>query len=169
MCLVCVFSVAIFLPACNSNPNMVTDQDITELYNDNKELFDRTAKEVEKLEKKLKEIEGLSFRYEEHRVVAYSINTPISFDFPDDLHSDLLDCFIAMDSIVNEVYDDNEYVLAISYTAVGLDADERNVTEFMFANDVVRRVSALTYSEAEPAEPNITINENWYITWWGGV
>lgn len=170
LCIACVFSVLNFFSGCTSKSDMVTDQDIIELYNENKELFERTAEEVEKIEKKLQpEIDGLTFTNEE-RLSAYLNNTKISFNFPDELSSDLIDCFIEMDSIINESYDEDEYVLWISNnTIVSSYGGDINVTQFAFSNDVIGSTLALTYSEDKPGDSDIIINDNWYITWWGRV
>ncbi len=169
VCFICIFAILNTFVGCTPKPDMVTDEDIIELYNDNKELFDRTAKEVEELEKRLQEINGLYFRYIEHRVEAYSINTQISFNFPDDVYSDLLDCFIAMDSIINEEYDEDDYTLVIGYRTKGFEPNETSGTEFMFGNDVIDVVDALIYSEDNPGDNDTVINDNWYISWWGQV
>ena len=134
-----------------------------------KELFERTAKEVEKTEKKLRpEINGLTFTNEE-RLSAYLNNTKISFNFPDELSSDLVDCFIEMDSIINEEYDEDEYVLWISNSIKGSPHGDINVTQFGFSDDVIGSTLVLTCSEDKPGDSDTIINDNWYITWWGQV
>lgn len=170
VCIVCVFLVLNLLSGCTSKPDMVADQDIIELYNDNTELFERTAEKVKELEKKFQpEIRGLSFRYEEHRIVTYIINTQISFYLSDDVSSDLKDCFIEMDSIINEAYDEDEYVLWIANSTKSSPHGDVNVTQFGFSDDVIGSTLVLTYSEDKPGESDTIINENWYISWSGQV
>lgn len=170
LCFVCVFSVLNVFSGCTSKPDMVTDQDIIELYNDNKELFERTVKEVEKIEKKLQpEINGLVFTNEE-RLSVYLGGTKIPFNSSKELSSDLIDCFIEMDFIINEEYDEDEYVLWISNsTKVSSYGKDINVTQFGFSNDIIGSTLALTYSEDKPGDSDTIINDNWYITWWGRV
>ncbi|MGN1316459.1 MAG: hypothetical protein ACI4VW_05275 [Acutalibacteraceae bacterium] len=169
VCIVCVFSVLNIFVGCTPKPDMVTKQDICEMYNENKELFERTAKEVEELTKKLPEINGLSFRYVDNMVKAYSINTQFSFNFPDGIYDDLKNCFLEMESIINEEFDEDEYILSISCSRKGSLSEDISVIEFGFYDNVILVSYNLTCSEDEPGYSYTVINDNWYISWWGQV
>ena len=164
--LVLFFSVL----GCTSKPEMVTDQNIIALYNENQELFLKTAKEVEEFEKKLEnDFKNVFFVYKDDRIIAYIIDEQVDIELPDTVKLDVLKCFQKMDSIINEEYEKEEYVLTINYRVISYLSKENEVVEFVFSNRITRSNFALTYSEDKASDSIKTINEDWYISWGGGV
>lgn len=170
VCVLFILGVLFSFVGCGSKPDMVFEQDIIELYNENQDLFNKTAKEVEAFQQDIATyIEGVYFKYENGLVVAYQYDKQIDIILPDNVYEDIAECFRTMDTIVNDEYDEDDYVLAMSCGEDEELPEGTSVTQFMFSNEKIGLVVALSYSEIKQSEADLIINDNWSIFSWGGV
>lgn len=167
---ICIFAILVSAVGCAPKGEITSCQDIEAIYKENEKLFNRTAEEFIAFDTELMQyIGGVNYLFEEGLVVAYQRNNEIKINLPDNVYDDMLDCFYCMDSIVNEEFEEDEYVLSMGYSTK---IDERDVMAFLFCDEIIGVVYGLSYSKDGPPDSTSVktiINENWYIVKWAGV